>query len=144
MPNFQPEKKEEIVLGKEAGDAPKIRELKERIEKLETQLKKEQVSIPEEKEKIVKREIKSYLQELQQAPSLAAPLTTRDEAKEIKKFEPNQQVGALVLLVFEKGLLEAISVAKTLGNPALLDEFHDTLVDHYYKVLVEKEIIKPL
>jgi len=48
----------------------------------------------------------------------------------------------LVTLVSEKGLNEAISVALALDNPAILDEFHDTLVDHYYQVLVEKEIVK--
>jgi len=76
-------------------------------------------------------------------PSTAAPLATRDEADEIKKFPPSQQVGALVSLVFEKSLNEAISVARQLGNPAILDEFHDILADRYYKILIEKKIIKP-
>lgn len=99
--------------------------------------------MPKEKEKMVKQEIKSYLREIQQTPSFAAPPATRDEAKEIEKFPPSQQVGALISLVFEKGLPEAISVARALENPALLDEFHDTLVDHYYKMLIEKGILKP-
>ncbi len=49
----------------------------------------------------------------------------------------------MVSLVFEKGLEEAISVAKGIDNPAILDEFHDILADRYYKELVEKKIIKP-
>jgi len=119
---------------------PEIQKLKERLEKLEGQIEKEKV--PEEKEKMVKQEIKSYLQELQQTPSFAPPPATRDEAEEISKFEPSQQIGALVSLVFEKGLTEAVSVAQQLNNPALLDEFHDTLIDHYYQTLIEKEILK--
>jgi hypothetical protein len=91
---------------------------------------------------MVKQEIKSYLRELQQTPAFASPPTTRDEAKEIAKFEPSQQVGALVSLVFQKGLPQAISVVRALNNPAILDEFHDTLVDHYYKILLEKKILK--
>lgn len=117
--------------------------LKERVEQLESQLKKEQPAIsPEKEEKAVKEEIKSYLRELQQLPPTAAPLATRDEADEIKQFPPSQQVGALVALVFEKSLDEAISVAKQLNNPAILDEFHDILADRYYKELVEKKILK--
>jgi hypothetical protein len=117
-----------------------IEELKKRLESLEIQLKKER--IPEKKEKMIKQEIKSYLQELQKTPSFAPPPTTRDEAEEISKFEPNQQIGALISLVFDKGLMEAISVAQQLNNPALLDEFHDTLVDHYYQILIKKKILK--
>lgn len=86
-----------------------MQELKARLERLEAHL--ERKPVPEGKEKIVKQEIKTYLRELQQTPSFAPPPATRDEAEEIKKFEPDQQVGALISLVFEKGLLEAISVA---------------------------------
>jgi len=123
--------------------SPEIEALKERVMQLETRLKKEQPSVsPEKKEEKVKQDIKEYLQGLQQTPSTAAPLATRDEAKEIKKFSASQQVGALVSLVFEKGLDAAVSVAKQLENPAILDEFHDILADRYYKELVEKKIIK--
>ncbi|MBI2041657.1 MAG: hypothetical protein HYT20_01380 [Candidatus Nealsonbacteria bacterium] len=123
--------------------SPEIEALKERVMQLETRLKKEQPFVsPEKKEEKVKQDIKDYLQELQQIPSTAAPLATRDEAKEIKKFPASQQVGALVSLVFEKGLDAAVSVAKELNNPAILDEFHDILADRYYKELVEKKIIK--
>lgn len=129
--NFSPEK---MAPDKE------VEALKERIEKLEARVEKE--GVPEEKENVVKQEIKEYLQELQQASTTAAPLATRDEADEIKKFPANQQVGVLISLVFEKGLENAISVAKQLNNPAILDEFHDILADRYYKILVEKKIIK--
>jgi hypothetical protein len=132
---FQPEK-----------IAPKMEfgALEKRIEQLEVQLKKEQPAIsPEKEEKIVKQKVKSYLRKLQKTPTTAAPLATRDEAKEIKKFPASQQVGALISLVFEKGIEEAISVAKGIDNPAVLDEFHDILVDRYYKNLIEKKIIKP-
>lgn len=132
--NFQPEK---IMPGAE------LEALRERVEQLESQLKKEQSVTPEKTEKAVKQEIKSYLEELQQIPATAAPLATRDEADEINKFPASQQVGALVALVFEKSLGEAIAVARQLDNPAILDEFHDILADRYYKELVEKKIIKP-
>ena len=123
--------------------SPEIEALRERVEQLESQLKKEQPPVsPEAEEKAVKQEIKSYLQELRQIPATAAPLATRDEADEIKRFPLSQQIGVLISLVFEKGLEEAISVAKELNTPAILDEFHDILADRYYKELVEKKIIK--
>jgi len=147
MPNYPPEKKyqtEKAVPEKEVSkiESPEIVELKERIEKLETQLKKEKA--PEEREKIVKQEIKTYLRKFQKMPAFAAPKVVRDEAKEIAKFPTTQQVSTLVSLVFDKGLREAISVARALNNPAILDEFHDILVDRYYQILIEKGILKLL
>lgn len=131
---------EESYSSPEVDSRPEIKEITERIEKLETRLGKEKGL--EEKEKIVKQEIKNYLREMQQTPSFAPPLTSRDEAGEIKKFEPDQQIGSLISLALEKGLPKAISVAKALNNPAILDEFHDVLVDHYYQLLIEKKILE--
>src|SRR3989339_1760353 len=102
-PIFNPEK---IVPG------PEIETLRGRVEKLGEGAVRE--GAPEEKEKAVKQEIKDYLKELQRMPATAAPLATRDEADEIKKFPPSQQIGALVSLVFEKSLSEAVQVAKNL------------------------------
>lgn len=119
---------------------PGIEELRQRVERLEQELQKE--TVPEKREQMVKREIKGYLHELQQIPIFATPVQLRDEADEINKLEPDQKVGALISLVFEKGLTEAISVAQALENPAILDEFHDILVDRYYRKMVEQGIIK--
>lgn len=129
--NYNPEK---IAL------SPEVETLRERVEKVSEG--KYQEKAPEEKEKIIKDEIKSYLHELQGVPATVAPLATRDEADEIKKFPANQQVGALVALAFEKSLGEAIKVARHIDNPAILDEFHDILIDRYYKALVEKRKFK--
>jgi len=117
-----------------------IEKLKKHLEKVESHLEKEKTF--EGKEKIIKEEIKNYLKELQKTPSFASPPSTRDEVEEIRKFEPDQQVGALISLVFEKGLEKAVSLAKALDNPAILDEFHDTLVDRFYEILVKKGILK--
>ena len=128
---------------KKAGslaESLQIKELQAKVEKLEGQLEHEQSA--EKKEQIVKDEIKNYLQELQQTPPSAAPVATRDESEEISKFPANQQVGALLSLVFEKGLEQAVAVAKSLGNPAIMDEFHDLLVDQYYEELLKQKIIK--
>lgn len=118
-----------------------IQVLKNRIEQLEARLGKERAPT-ENKERMVKQEISNFIRETQQTPSFAPPPKSRDEAKEISSFEPSQQVGALVSLAFDKGLVQAISVAQDLDNPAILDELHDTLVDRYYNALVEKGVLK--
>ena len=120
-----------------------IKDLKTKIEQLESQLKKERPLAGQEKEKAIKQEIKAYLQEFQQTPSFAAPTSVRDETDEIAEFPLDQQIGALISLTFDKGLKKAISVARGLDNPAVLDEFHAILIDRYYKELIEKKIIKP-
>jgi len=118
---------------------PEVKELRERIERLGIRVEEKELK---EKEKIIKEEIRKYFQEIQKTPSFAPPTKVRDEAKEIEKFSRSEQVGALISLVFEKGLPYAVLVAKNLKNPAILDEFHDTLVDSYYEVLLKEGILK--
>ena len=65
-----------------------------------------------------------------------------NETDEISKLEPDQQIGALISLVFEKGLNKAISLARSINNPAILDEFHDALIDRYYSELIKEKILK--
>jgi sugar-specific transcriptional regulator TrmB len=119
-----------------------LKELKGRIEKLESQLEREKTK--EGKEKIIKERIREYFKEVQKTPTFAPSSKVRDEAKEIERFSKSEQVGALVSLALEKGLDYAISVAKNLKNPAILDEFHDVIADRYFQILVEKRVIKIL
>ena len=114
--------------------------LEQRMEKAVPLIEKDDTR--EDKEKAVKEEIKDYLDELQKVPSFASPVKNRDETDEIIKLPPNQQVGALISLVFEKGIEKAVSIACSLDNPAILDEFHDVLIDRYYSELIEKNILK--
>lgn len=129
---------------KEVNFSKEFLEIKERLQKIEGQLTKEETL--ETKEKIVKQEIKDYLQETEQAvltsPATTSQLVKQDEIDEIRQLDPVQQVGALVLLVFHQGLPKAISIAQALNNPALLDAFHDTLVDQYYEMLCQKKILE--
>ncbi len=59
---------------------------------------------------------------------------------DIKNNEQWQgQIKELVDLAFEKGIAHAIEKAKSIGDPFLLDKFHDTLINELYQELVEKE-----
>ena len=131
--------------GSQERDSLEIIELKRRIIELESKTATpERIMSTAEKTEEIKREIKDYLQTAQQTPSFAVPISTRDELKEVKRMEPSQQIGALVSLVFEKDLKTALEVAEDINNPAILDEFHDTLIDHYYQDLIKKGVLKEM
>ena len=53
-----------------------------------------------------------------------------------------QQVRQLVDAAFSQGLKSAIGQAVKTNNAALIDAFHDTLVDDLYNELVSRNIIK--
>lgn len=117
-----------------------IKALKEKIQTLESQL--ESAPYPE-KEKKIKEGIKEFIRETQLTPSYSPPISQTDEVDEIDSLETkSQQVGALIKLALEKGISYAVHIARKIKNPAILDEFHDTLVDRYYNILVQKGIIK--
>ena len=96
-----------------------------------------------ENEEGIKTVVKERLRALQKMPTFALPNAKRDEVNEIIQFPVSQQVGALISLVFEQGLEQAVATARALDNPAILDELHDALADQYWKQLVDKDIIKP-
>lgn len=52
--------------------------------------------------------------------------------------ELKTKVQDLVNLAFNKGLAEAVKKVSKMNNAALLDAFHDVLVDQLYDVLVER------
>lgn len=116
-----------------------IQEIKEKIESAPIDIEKERTP---EKEQAVKEQIKQYVKAQPSDDASQLPVSKRDEAREIRKFPEKQQVNALVSLVFEKGLKQAVSIARALDNPAILDEFHDVLADRYFDELVKRKIIK--
>ena|SRR3989338_11086638 len=67
---------------------------------------------------------------LPSAPVSEPPSYLSDELK--------SKVQELVDLVFAKDLAEAVKEVSKINNPALLDAFHDVLVDQLYDVLVER------
>ena len=53
--------------------------------------------------------------------------------------ELKDKVQELINLVFNKSLDEGIKEVSKTNNPALIDAFHDVLVDELYNVLVERK-----
>src|SRR3989344_1293360 len=68
--------------------------------------------------------------------SLPAPVVS--EPPSYLSDELKSKVQELVDLAFSKGLAEAVKEVSKINNPALLDAFHDVLVDQLYDALVER------
>lgn len=71
--------------------------------------------------------------------------TTDDPADLPDAFEDltdgKKQIEELVHIAFDRGIGDAVRVARTLKDPKVLDDFHDTLTDHFYDRLVTAGII---
>ena len=100
--------------------------------------------LPIEKEKEILREAVSERIKKVQPISVSQKPVTFQTAQQIKDQPKEKQVQLLVNLVFEKGVDEAINVAKQLDSPYLVDELHDTLVDELYNKLVEQGKLKKI
>lgn len=74
-----------------------------------------------------------------------APLVTPSPAPTAappQDSDKDRQLKMLVDLAFAQGIDKAVEVAKASGNPYLIDEFHDTLVDELRQQLVDKGKLK--
>jgi len=75
-------------------------------------------------------------------PVQAAP--PGDDTPSYQRPELQAHVQELINLAFERSIREAIDKVKATHNPALIDAFHDALVDNLYSELVERGQIKEL
>ena len=104
--------KEELErLEKEGGQEKSLEVIKEHLERL----KRDSV----EEKTIAKEEIEK-------------------EKEALRAFDLEKKVEFLVAMVFEegrKGLMKAISIVERLGDPALIDRFHDELAKYINEIL---------
>lgn len=105
------------------------------IERPEVPQKPERViegrpSPPKEREPITPR-----------APAVGVP---PQDLKKIKRLSKPRQLKILVEVAFNKGVYQAINLARDLDNPYLLDEFHDALIDELRQKLIEAGKLKKL
>lgn len=77
-----------------------------------------------------------------QQPAVSMPID--DEDKSYNKPELKPAVGELIGIIFEKDLDAAIAEVQSQNNPALLDAFHDALVDKLYDQLIQTGKLKAL
>jgi len=124
------------------------RQLREKREQLSSQKEAgEMADLPHEKEtlhemvgeKIAESSTPSGLP--QQNPVPTPPPTITHPSAGISE-EMKVQIQDLVNVAFKDGLNAAISKASATNNAALIDAFHDLLVDELYNYLVERGKLK--
>lgn len=99
---------------------------------------------PTEKElfrSVVGERIQQHIPQYQPAPAKAKQ---DDTGQSYILPELKDKVQELVNLVFNKNLSEGIKEASRSNNPALIDAFHDVLVDEFYNVLLERKKLEPV
>ena len=128
----------------------KIPKINKEILELEKKLAEKKQELTERKEgektekDIIREIVKEKIQQTAISSPSAIPQQIAKKAKEIESEPKERQIQLLVNLAFEKGIVQAVEVAKGLNNPYLLDELHDVLVDEYYNKLVEQGKLKPI
>jgi poly-D-alanine transfer protein DltD len=103
--------------------------------------KEAELSVEKQKE-ILKEAVSERMATVQ--PAIGQQQATAQTAQKLKDQPKDRQIQLLTELAFEKGVVEAVEVAKNLDNPYLLDEFHDALIDEFYKKLVEQGKLKAI
>ncbi|KKS38097.1 MAG: hypothetical protein A3G49_00065 [Candidatus Sungbacteria bacterium RIFCSPLOWO2_12_FULL_41_11] len=108
----------------------------------------EEKGIEKEPKEVFREVFKEYVgakKPLLPPPAVQLPAAVSDEQKrqadELKQKERHEQLEHLIGISFEKGLLDAVTLAENM-TPWLLDELHDRLVDEYYQKLVQSQKLK--
>jgi len=130
--------------------------IEQEITQLEKQLSEKKVSLGEEKSSekemlhdVVGERMRQHLP-AQADASQNQPVPAKPQIDDVDQssvqLELMEKVQELINLVFNKSLEDGIKEASKSNNPALIDAFHDTLVDKLYNMLLERkklEQIKP-
>ena len=96
---------------------------------------------------IIGEKIQQSAPQYQPAPSVKpSPTTSQQDDSALSYVLPElkEKVQELVNLVFNKGLDDGVKEATRSNNPALIDAFHDVLVDELYNVLVERKKLEQI
>ena len=101
-------------------------------------------SLPSDKEilhEVVGEKIQEHAPRyIPKIPSSAASTPTTDDTPSYYGPDLKDKVQELINIAFTKNIGEAVKLAS--DNPALLDAFHDVLVDELFNLLVERQKIK--
>lgn len=91
-----------------------------------------------EKAEIIKEAVKEHIEVVGQVKkeNLFEPAEIKAHAERIASFkkegeEHSRQMTELLQMAQDKGVLNAISVIKEIGDPHLEDDFHDALVNFF-------------
>ncbi len=98
------------------------------------------------KERELSNEEKKVREEIIEAAKSPLPQKANDEAsrtaRDILSLDDRAQLSELIKLAFARDVIFALNVAWKLGNPSVLDTFHDLLASDelYYRFIKEKRM----
>lgn len=123
-----------------SGGSPleqEIAHIEQELEHKREILREQNKELPPEREtlhEVIRQKIASTPPAIQPTPAPTTPIPPGLD----------QKVQALVNVAFLKSIDEAIKEAKATQNAALIDAFHDLLVDELYNHLVERGKLKAM
>mgnify|MGYP001590399702 CR=1 FL=1 len=139
-----------------------VHSLEQEIQALQQQLKEKKGAlqetqppapeeVPTDKEvlrQVIGEKIKEQAPDYQPVPLPAAPavpgLSVQAGAPAYLDPVLQPQVQRLVAVAFSKGLQVAIKEAVGTQNAALIDAFHDVMVDQFFDELVKRKLVEPV
>lgn len=117
-------------------------QLAEKRASLEQQSAETSQEVPHEKE-ILRQVVGEKIQE--HAPTYQpAPQKQQDDQSSYDDPQLVDKVQELVNLAFNKSIDDAVRSVVQSGNPALIDAFHDVLVDKLYDTLLERKKLEEI
>jgi len=99
-------------------------------------LKKE--TSKEEAQETIKDFIKKLHEEIENLPQIQEEAKIHHQSLE----EMTNILSAGLEIVLSEGILEGVNFIKKIGNPHLLDAFHDLLTGHFFNLLVKHNKLK--
>ncbi|MBU1167057.1 hypothetical protein KKC60_01455 [Patescibacteria group bacterium] len=129
----------ERELAKHKAELAKIKEGQE-----EEKVPEKEVVVERERTKEEPTEDEEEQKKIAEAKKVRVKQAVADDIAIIMDLDQPKQVKVLVWLALRKGVYHAFDVAKGLGSPYLLDEFHDVMVDEMRDLMVKKGKIKKL
>ncbi|OGN07381.1 MAG: hypothetical protein A3B86_01370 [Candidatus Yanofskybacteria bacterium RIFCSPHIGHO2_02_FULL_38_22b] len=117
------------------------------IIELERQLEAKKAALGQEKtekevlHEVVGEKIQEHVPQYQpqsQIPVAGPPAVSQVEPPSYLSQELKDKIQEIVKLVFAKNLDEGLKEAAKTGNMALIDSFHDIIVDELYNQLIEQ------
>ena len=120
-------------------------QLAEKRANLEQQSAETQAEVPHEKDllrQVVGEKIQQHAPSYQ--PARPGPVSQKQQDDQSSYNDPQlvDKIQELVNLAFNKSIDDAVRSVVQSGNPALVDAFHDVLVDKLYDTLLERKKLK--
>jgi len=123
--------------------------IEQQIADLEKQLQDKKAALERPEKEILHDIVGEKIQEHapEYTPKTYAPVTSTPQVGDPPSYltqDMKDKIQELINLVFTQSIDAGIKSAAQSGNPALIDAFHDVLVDELYGALLERQKIKKI